>query len=80
MTDSHDLLMRLSEQARAEEIREIDVRDTVMQSIAAQPPCWRPERTSLAFCGVAVVLAACTVLAFLPSLQTMSQPWACYLP
>ncbi len=80
MTDPHDLLTKLAECARAAPSPKVDVRARVMESLSTRSTVLQADPAPLAFCGVAVALAASAVFAFLPFWQLLSEPWICYLP
>jgi len=78
MKDVESLLGDLGRMARNEARPEVDVRSRVMSSIAAQPSVARLDLVPLVFSGVAVAVAAMLVISFLPSAETMLDPWASY--
>ena len=80
MTDLHKILNELGECARDATPPNVDVRQRVMESLAIRSQVLPPDPTPLAFCGVAIALAVSLLIAFLPLWQTLSEPWACYLP
>lgn len=78
MTDMESLLGDLGRMARNEALSEVDVRSRVMSTIAAQPSVVRLDLVPLVFSGFAVAVAAVLVISFLPSAETMLDPWASY--
>lgn len=80
MTDVDKLLRELSSVARTEGQPAIDVRQSVLDTLATQTQPSRIDLTPVAFTGVAIAVAAVVVVALLPAWQTMSDPWVCLLP
>ena len=78
MTDPHRLLSELSKKSRKDIAPIVDVRQRVMESLAAKSIA--VDIAPLALGGVAAAIAASVVFALLPVWQTMSEPWVCYFP
>ncbi len=74
------LLRELSNLARTDSLPAVDVRSSVLQTLAAQSQPVRVDLTQVAFTAVSVAVAASVVIALLPAWQTMSEPWVCLLP
>ena len=78
MKNLDKLLNQLGDVARKEPAPDIDVRQRVLQTIVVQRPMPKLDIVPIFTSGVAVTVAVTLLIAFLPSWQTMFDPWASY--
>ena len=72
------LLNELGSAARSEVGPDVDVRAHVLETIAEHRLVPRLDIAPLLFGGTAITIAAGVLVAFLPSWQTVFDPWALY--
>lgn len=80
MNDVDKLLRGLSESARSEPARPLDVRARVLKTVSMQPRLAPLDMVPIAFAGAAMAVAATVLIALLPAWQTLTEPWVAYMP
>ena len=78
MKDLENSLKKLGEVARQQPALNVDVRQTVLQTIAGQTPTAKYDTIPLVLGGLAITVAAMIFVAFSSSWETMFDPWASY--
>ncbi|MCC6507546.1 MAG: hypothetical protein IT423_00455 [Pirellulaceae bacterium] len=81
MTNNVDkLLADLSRAARSEPAPSVEVSEQVMRTLTHLPFIAPVDYLPIVFAGAALALAAIILVALFPAWQSLSEPWAAYLP
>lgn len=80
MNDVDKLLADLSRAARSEPAPSVDVSEQVMRTLTRLPIIAPVDYSPIVFASAALALAASALVAFFPAWQSLTEPWAAYLP